>query len=298
MTARTALPPRSTAEPPEGSFGVDQRGARFEGASLRGANFAGIRTGPRPADQAILVALALAVSIALGVITGWSARYLMALITGDDPRRAALALQAFAGVLVFLAAGLWKGGDLAVRVVLPVIAALFVAAGLIAIATGVGTGVGVAAVFAFLLLAVVVIGLGSLVRAVAGTVTTWTFVLVAVTGGLAGGAVGGGVPAIIVAVSAALIGRRSLHRSTRYPALARACVKIACARGTRFRGADLTGARFTGARLVACDFRGARLAGADFRDATFTSCLFDGGRDRPSPAQLEPDAGELAPTLH
>lgn len=276
----------------ESFAGADLRGVSFEGASLAGANLSGAQTGMRTRWKLVLVGVALLVSIALGVATGLGTKSLRSLLESGEPRKVSLALNAFAALLVLIVAGIWKGGDFALRNVLPVIAAMVVAAALIAIVTGVGSGAGAVAVLGVVLLGLAVVGLGAIVRAVAGTVATATFAVVAIAGGLAGGFVGGGLAAVIIAVSAMLIGRRTLRATAKYPRMSRWCVEIACKRGTRFRDADLSGADFSRADLTACDFRGANLRGARIEDAAqMRMCLFDGGRDTPPASQLGDDRG-------
>lgn len=153
-----------------------------------------MRTGLTPRSKTLLVLAALALSIALGLVTGVGAQRLLALFASNEPRKVALALQASAGLIVFLAAALWTGGANATRWVLPVVSAMYVSAAAIAIATGVGTGTGALAVLGFVLVAVAVIALAALARAGAGLVGKVPFALVALSGGLAGGLVGGAFP--------------------------------------------------------------------------------------------------------
>lgn len=280
----TTTQPSSDATPPRRVLrGADLRGQHFDRASLAGADFTGASTGMRPGWKLLMIAGALVVSLGLGIATGLGARYLTGFLDSDDPRKVALALNASAALAVYIVAALWKGGDFAVRVVLPIVAALFLSAALIAILTGVGTGVGAIVGLAFVLLGAVIVILGALARAVAGTAGMALFAVVAISGGLAGGIVGGGIPAAIIAVSAMLVGRRSLGANPRHPRLARMCVELACQGGTHFRGANLAGADFAGATLTACDFRGADLTGARLEDATISMCLFDGDRATPPP---------------
>lgn len=261
--------------------GADLRGLSFDRGSLAGADFNGARTGMRPGWQLLMVAGGLVASLGLGIVTGLAARYLMGFFDSGDPRKVALALNATAALVVYTVAAVWKGGDFAVRMVLPIVAALFLSAALIAVLTGVGTGVGAIVGLAFVLLGAVIVILGALARAVAGTAGMALFAPVAIAGALAGGIVGGGVPATIIALSAMIVGRRSLGANPRHPLLARLCVELACKGGTHFRGTDLAGADFTGATLTACDFRGADLTGARLEDATISMCLFDGDRATP-----------------
>lgn len=268
----------------------DLRGARFDGAALAGADFTGVRTGLPWRKEVFFTFAGLLIAVGLGVITGLGGRYLKVLLGSDDPRRVALALYADSALLIYILAALWKGAGVATRTVLPVIAALMLSTAVISVATGVGTGAGAFAVIGVVLIGAALVALGALARAVAGTVATAMFILVALSGGIAGGLAGGGIPAIVIAVSAALIGRRAIKGSKDYPRLARFTVEVACRHGTSFRGADLSGADFSKATLRSADFRGARLAGTKFDGASIQLCLFDGDRSTPPPDYGAPAA--------
>lgn len=253
--------------------GEDLRGTDFTGADLHDADLSNVRAGMSPRWEAWIVLGSLAVSIALGVLIGVCARYLATIITTSGDVRARMAgLYVGSALLVFLVAGIWKGLRYATNTVLPVIVAIAIAAALTAVITGTGTGLVALVTAVFVALAVVLVALAALVRAMAGTVGTLAFVLVALSGALAAGIAGGGWLATAIAIGAMLMARRSEHIESLYPGLARATAAIACRGGTRFRDADLRGARFANARLVACDFRGAKLDGAQLDHATMRLC--------------------------
>lgn len=290
--------PGAGKDPPKnepGSFReADLRGKNFEGAHFAGVDFSGARTGMRTGWKLLMVAAAFIISVALGVATGIGTSFLQGLLRSDEPRVVSLALNASAALLVLIIAAIWKGGEIATRLVLPIIAALILANAVIAVLTGVGTGAGAFAVLAFVLVGVAVIALGALVRAVAGEATALAFALVAIAGGLAGGFAGGGVAAAVVAIAAMLIGRRTLKAGASYPVLSRLALQVACRRGTRFRNADLSGADFSRADLRVCDFRGANLEGARLERATnLRMCLFDNDRDTPPRSQFAPQPSGL-----
>ncbi len=255
--------------------GRDVRGADFTEADLRGADLSHIRAGMSRGWTALLVLGSLALSIALGVVVGLCARFLHAMYVSDDPRRRLEVVFVIAALLAVLIAGIWKGLWFATRHVLPVAAALAVAAGAIAAITGLGTGEGALLALVFLALATVIVTLSVLVRATAGTAGGLYFAIVAISGGLAGGAAGGGLIAAAVAIGAMLMARRSARLEAAFPLLSRVTAAIASRGGTRFRGADLAGANLEHARLVACDFRGANLRGARLDRATARLCRFD-----------------------
>jgi hypothetical protein len=224
---------------------------------------------------ALLVAASFVLSVGLGIAIGLCVRLLRALYTSGDVRLEMIALFVVASLLVFLVAGVWRGLRFAVRNVLPVTAALAIAAGVIGVISGAGTGSGALLALVFLVLAAVIVGLAVLARAVAGTTSQLFFALVAIAGGLAGGAAGGGLVAVAVAIGSMLMARRSAKLEADYPALARATAAIASHGGTRFRNANLAGANLDHAQLVACDFRGANLQGARIDRASTRLCRFD-----------------------
>jgi hypothetical protein len=252
--------------------GEDVRGTDFTGADLHDADLSNIRAGMSRGWAAWLVLGSLAISIALGVLIGACARYLGAIYTSGDVRGRMAVLYVISALLVFLVAGIWKGLRYATYQVLPVTAALAVAAALSAVVSGAGTGLVALLTIVFLALAVVVVTLAVLVRATAGTAGKLAFALVAISGALAAGAAGGGLFATAIAISAMVMARRTARIEALYPGLARATAAIACRGGTRFRDADLRGANFEHARLFACDFRGAKLDGAHLDHATMQLC--------------------------
>ncbi len=255
--------------------GSDVRGTDFTGADLHDADLSRIRSGMSRKWIALLAAGSFVLSVVLGVVVGLCVRYLRAMYLSEDVRQRMTAMFVFAALLVFLIAGTWRGLRFATRNVLPVTAALAVAAGLISVFSGTGTGSGALFALVFVGIAAVMVTAAVLVRAVAGTTTELVFSLVAIVGGLAGGAAGGGLGATAVAICAMLMARRSAKLEHEYPTLARVTAAIASRGGTRFRNANLAGANLDHAQLVACDFRGANLQGARLDRATMRLCRFD-----------------------
>ncbi len=260
---------------------ADLRGASFRGANLRGADFREARAGVSGGRRAVIVALAFAFSIAIGVAAGRAGEYLHDLIRGDSDRRRLLGAILAIELLVFIAVSVWKGLRVAVRYVLPRVVAIAIVAFVVALLTGAGTGKGALALLAFAVLTAAIVALGSLARAVAGTTSTLLFAVVAISGALSSSLTGGGVAATVIAVGSMLIGRRALEG--REPGqLGRLSAILASRGGTSFRGADLSGATFESARLESTDFRGARLDGARLDRAQARSCVFDRGAQSPA----------------
>jgi hypothetical protein len=257
--------------------GADVRQASFHGADLRGANFSNARAGPTAAWSIVLLLTTLGLSLALGVAAGFGGLRLQRFAASGDPREQVVAAAVLVGLVVFVVIAVWRGMEHAMRLVMPGAAGVAVLVAVAAVASGLGPGRGALGALVLLILLATIIGLGALARAIAGAVAQWAFVLVAVAGGLIGGWVGGGATAAIVAVAAMLVGRRSMHERPGSAHLTHAALRIACAHGTRFDGADLRGAIFDGARLDRSDFSGARLEGVRLDAAHIRSCLFDEG---------------------
>lgn len=255
--------------------GSDLRGMDFTGADLHGADLSNIRAGMSRGWATLVFLAAFVLSLALGVLIAVSVRQLTAMLASGDDRHRMAALFVTSALLVFLVAGIWRGLRYAAYNVLPVTAALAAAAGLSAVVSGSGTGLFAALAVVFVVLAAVIVVFAVLVRAVAGTVGTLFFMLVAIGGALAAGVAGGGILGTAIAIGAMLMARRSAKLEQQYPAIARLTTAIACRGGTRFRNADLRGANLERARLSACDLRGANLSGARLDHATLHLCRLD-----------------------
>jgi hypothetical protein len=255
--------------------GADLRGADFSGADLHDADLSNVRTGMSRTWAAVVFLASALFSLALGVVVGLGARTLRTMLASSDPRLQMGAMFVASSLIVFLVAGIWRGLRAAACEVLPVTAALAIAAGVIAVITRAGTGIGAALALVFLAVAAAVIGSCVLARATAGAIGKLFFMVTSIAGALAAGEAGGGIGATIVVMSAMIMARRSEKLEARYPALARATAAIACRGGTHFNGANLAGANLEHAHLVACDFRGANLDHARFDGAELRLCCFD-----------------------
>lgn len=271
-------------------MGADLRGADLRGADLEGADLRGIRTGPSSARTALLVAGALTVSVATGVLAGLGGRYLTQLLRGDAPTDQVLSILVTSVLVVFVLATIVIGLGRALRVVVPVLAATFTVAWIVTVASDVGTGRMALAALGFVAAITLVVVLAISTRVLAGGVRALEFLLVAVSGALAGALLGGGVAATVVALGTVVAAQRSLHGAPGYPWLVETVATLHTRAGTNFRDANLTGARLEGTTLRACDLRGAKLEGAHLEGARWLACRFDGEpprlpRSRPSLAE-------------
>ena len=256
----------------------DLRGTDFSGANLKGADLSAARTGMRRGWELATLVVALATAIAMGVACGIGGRWLASLMQSPQPRLRWLGVFLSVELGLFLLLFVWKGFTVAARRVLPAAIAIALVAALAAIASRAGSGTGFFAVLAFSALLVAVLGVASIARVVAGSIGSAMFLLVAVTGALVGGMTGGGLYATAVALAGMVAARRALRARGAYPGLTRLGVKVACAKGTRFRNSDLSGATFEAARLHGADFRGAVLDGTRFDAAKMELCAFDQDR--------------------
>lgn len=255
--------------------GSDLRGADFTGADLRGADFSRALCGMERGWMLLVGLGALALSVAIGMVSGWAGGVVHDLIASDEVRPRLVGVFIAATVAVFLILGSWRGLRRATFTVLPVAGAVAIAAGIVGILSGIGTGAGALAIVGFLLMAFAIVALAVLARAMAGIISQLAFVVVAIAGGLTGGAMGGGFAAAAIAIGAMVMARRSSRKEMLFPTVARLCAAIACRHGSHFRDAELSGALFDDARLVACDFRGARLDNAHLDRTATRLCRFD-----------------------
>lgn len=257
--------------------GQDIRGADFTGANLRSAKFTDAKVGVRPRVGAAILGLAMLVAVACGVAIGWSVDQVRSRVASDEWDQVAEGSTLGFTVLLLLGLIVWKGFDFAIKVVAVVylvLVAINVAANLIADDFEWLVLVKATALIVFLMLAVVA---GMLGRVVGGVFGIWSVVLVAVLGGLATGQAEGGITGVVVAVSLALISKRTVRGDPRDRTLRRISHRLIRRWGTQFIDADLTGADFTGTDPIRCDAKGAVVDGV----------TWDPGYARPLDVELD-----------
>lgn len=256
--------------------GADLRGADLTGADLRGADLRGIRTGAGSAWATLVVGGALALSVGTGALAGVGGRYLAQLLASEATTDQVLSVLVISVLVVFVLAAIVLGLGHALRTVLPVLAATFAVGWLVTLAFGLGSGHIALAALGFVLAVAVVVVLAIAARTLAGGVRAIAFMLVAISGALAGTLLGGGFAATVVALGTVIAAQRSLHGAPGYTRLAKLVASITTHGGTSFRDADLSEARLEGTTLQACDLRGARLETARLDGARLRACRFDG----------------------
>lgn len=241
--------------------GKDLRGADFTGANLRSADFRNTSIGVAPRIGLVFLGASLLVAFAAGVAIGWGVDEIRDRFTADEWDQVAEGGTLGLTVLVLLGLIIWKGFDVAIRVIgvfYVVVVAINIVANLIwdefewivlARAT---------ALIVFVVLAIVA---GMLGRVVGGVFGVWSVVLVAALGGIATGQSEGGITGIIVAVSLAVISKRAVRGDPRDRRLRRVGHRLIRRWGTQFVDADLTGADFSGTDPSRCDARRASVDG-------------------------------------
>jgi len=241
--------------------GKDVRGADFTGADLRSASFRDSNFGVAPKVGAVVLGIAMLITIAAGVAIGWVVDEIRVQVYGDRWDEAASGASLIFVLLAFVAIIVWRGFDTAIKVI--VVVYLMVLAGNL-IANLIwddinwyralrGTGL--------LLVLFLAILAGILGRVVGGVFGIWSVILVAVLGGLATGQAQGGIAGVVVAVSLAVISKRAVRGDRRDRSLQRLAHRLIGRWGTRFNGADLTGVDFTGTDASRCGVKGATLEG-------------------------------------
>lgn len=241
--------------------GRDVRGSDFTGANLSSANFTNAKIGVPARVGAMVLGLAILLAIGCGVAIGWAVDEMRTRLTADEWDQVAEGGSIGLTFLLLLGLIIWKGFDVALRVVAVVylvLVAINVVANLIADDFEWLALVRATALVVFLMLAIVA---GMLGRVVGGVFGIWSVVLVAVLGGLATGQSNGGIAGVIVAVSLALISKRAVRGDPRDRTLRRVAHRLIGRWGTQFVDADLTGADFSGTDPIRCDARGAAVDG-------------------------------------
>lgn len=235
---------------------ADLRGADFAGASLVDAEFTNARLGVRPLTRALVLAAALLVSIAAGLVTGYFVTAMRERVTSSEWQDVLGGWLLLAIVVSILLVLVSRGIDTALRVSL-VVAALAIALDILVLFVTGDLGArrverGLRVIGLLLLFGPAAVA-GILGRLVGGIFGSWAIALVAIVGGIAAGQVNGGIAAIVVSVLLVSIAKRALKMDPRDRVLGRLAHRIITHHGTRFTGADLRRADFTGAALSLSD---------------------------------------------
>jgi hypothetical protein len=242
--------------------GSDVRGADFTGASLVGANFTNPRIGVTPIAGGLILAAAIVVSMAAGVVVGLLADGMRQRLTSSEWQ------DLLGGVLLLTLMALFfylvvkQGMSRALRLLL-IVVVVAVALDLIVVTIfGEPRYRSTLPVVGLLLLFGPAAVAGILGRVVGGVFGGWAIAIVSVTGGLAAGRVDGGLAAVVVTIILMLVSQRALKADDRDLLSRRLAQRIMARFGTKFTGADLAGANFADTALAQADLSEAVLDGA------------------------------------
>lgn len=241
--------------------GADLRGTDFTMADLTNASFRNARFGVAPAVGAVILAAAIALSLAFGVVAGFAIDAVRDRLYGEGWERTSSAAGILIILVVFVVVLFWKGLDVAIKTYLWTFAVVLAVSLVIRLIWGhvdiavAARGIGLALVLALAVLS------GIVARAVGGALGAWGIAIVAVVGGLAAGQANGGLATLVISVSMVLISKRALRGDERDLSVRKLAYRIVDRWGTRFVRADLTGADFTGADAGRCNVDDAILDG-------------------------------------
>jgi len=239
--------------------GADLRGADFTMADLSNASFRNARFGVPPSIGAAILAAAIALSLAFGVVAGFAIDAVRARLYGEGWERTSSAAGILIILVVFVVVLFWKGLDVAIRTYLWTFAVVLGASLVVRLIWGevdiavAARGIGLALVLALAVLS------GIVARVVGGALGAWGIALVAIIGGLAGGQANGGLATLVISVSMVLISKRALRGDPRDRTVREFAHRLIDRWGTQFVRADLTGADFSGTDATHCDVEGAIL---------------------------------------
>lgn len=254
-------------------YDADLRGADFTGADLRGADFNHVKTGITPDNTFVIFLAALAVSLFSGYVAMLAGHTLQLMLVSQDGKIRFAGIATIVIVLLFLFYAAWKGGRSAIRhLLLPAVGTALVVA-VIAFLFGLGTGRGMLYQALALLLTLVMFVVGTVARAVAGSLSSIIFLVVALSGGIFGRSVGGGVGTIVMALACAYISKKALSGAGGFDTLRKIAFYITSHYGTSFRSSRLREADFSRASIHNADFSHADTEEVNWSDAEKINCI-------------------------
>ena len=244
--------------------GADLRGADFTMADLSNASFRNTRFGVPPSVGAAILAAAIALSLAFGVVAGFAIDAVRERLYGEGWERTSSAAGILIILVVFVVVLFWKGLDTAITTYLWTFAVVLGASLVVRLIWGqvdiavAARGIGLALVLALAVLS------GIVARVIGGALGAWAIALVAIIGGLAAGQANGGLATLVISVSMVLISKRALRGDPRDRTVREFAHRLIDRWGTQFVRADLTGADFSGTDATHCDVTGATLDGVQW----------------------------------
>ena len=252
----------------------DLRGADFTGANLFGAEFSNIKTGVTPVNTYLFFFAAIVVSAFSGYIAMVAGTTVQRMLTSEDIYMRISGMITLVIAIGTLIVYYWKGGTSVFRMFL--IPALIIAAviGATAYFTGLGTGKGMLYLGIVLILLVLMFIVGTVARATAGMLSSFLFLIVALSGGLVSRTVGGGFGTVIMAVSCALISKKALRGAPGFENLRKFAFYITSKLGTSFRQCDMQNSDFSQVKAIHnADFSNADTALVHWGDCKKVNCI-------------------------
>jgi hypothetical protein len=252
----------------------DLRGADFSGSNLTGADFTHVKTGITPVNTLLIFLAALVVSALSGYVAMLAGRTIQFMLASTDANVRASGIISLVLIFLFIAFSLWKGVDSTIIKLIVPVCALAVLVALAAVVTGWGTGRGMLYLILSLILVVVMFIVGTIARAVAGSLSTnILFIVVALGGGMFGKSVGGGLGTVIMAISCALISKRALSGAKGFESLRKIACFITSKFGTSFRNSRLADTSFTKSQIMNSDFSDTDVSLVNWGDSQRTNCV-------------------------
>src|SRR5215470_14237771 len=120
----------------------DLRGTDFSNANLTGAIFTHVRTGITPVNIALLLILALAVSLLSGYIAMLAGQTVQAMFKSNDANVRLAGIISVVITILFVAFTWWKGATRSITSLIIPVVTLATLIGAIAYISGLGTGKG------------------------------------------------------------------------------------------------------------------------------------------------------------
>ena len=241
--------------------GADVRAADFSGASLVDADFTNARIGVKPLTGALILAVAMLVSIAAGVVVGLLAAGMEQRITSAEWQDLLGGIVLLVLIVLFFTVLIKHGIVRALKIFLLVVVVVVALDLIVVLIFGDPRYRDGLPVIGLLLMFGPAAIAGILGRVVGGVFGGWAIALVSVIGGLAAGRVNGGLAAIVVTIILMLVAKRALNADDRDLLGRRLAHRILTRHGTHFTGADLTGVSFAGTTLTQADLSRAALDG-------------------------------------
>jgi hypothetical protein len=255
----------------------DLRGAHFDGANLNNVDLTHVKTGIPPLTRMAIFIVTLAASVISGYFAALTAQTVHKMLVSSDAHVKLAGIITLVTIALFLLYSYWKGGQ-AIRFLLLPAAVFATVAGIVVYSLGIGSGQGALfMVISFLLMAVLFI-VGTVARALAGSLSNVLFLVVAISGSVVSKNLSGGVGTVVVAITCALVSKRAMQGVKGFEGLRKITSMATAKFGTSFRNSQLAGANFSCSTLRNSDFSGADTLSAKWGNAKRINCV-DGKSD-------------------